>query len=308
MSEAVALAVDWGTTSFRMWALGPDGEVLCERRAADGLMSAVSEGFEAVLERHAQAAGIGPDVPAMLCGMVGSRTGWMEVPYIDAPVALIDLGRHAARVGGVRRDTRILPGVAQRGSAPDVMRGEETKLLGLGREDGLVLMPGTHTKWVRLEGGRLTRFSTFMTGEIFAHLRGAPNSVLAQALPSSAEGPDTDTPAFAQAVRDGFEAPEGIANRLFGLRASWLLDDTPPARTLARLSGLLIGAELAGAAKLHGALDGCCLVGAGPGAEAYARALDAIGVARVAQVDADICVRNGLIRAARGVTLEDAGA
>ena len=107
---------------------------------------------------------------------------------------------------------------------------------------------------------------------------------------------------------DGFEAPEGIANRLFGLRASWLLDYTPPARTLAQLSGLLIGAELAGAAKLHGALDGCCLVGAGPGAEAYGRALDAIAVARVAQVDADICVRNGLIRAARGVTLEDAGA
>lgn len=293
--RARKLLVDWGTTSFRLWAVDADGAVLAERRSSEGLTSAGD--FDAVLESHAAALGVGIDVPAILCGMVGARTGWLEAPYLDAPVQLSDVAGRASRVKAASRAVFILPGVCQRHPAPDVMRGEETKLLGLGRDDGLVLMPGTHTKWARLDGGFLSGFSTFMTGEIFAHLRGAPTSVLRQAV-GDAPLAQTSGPVFADAVRAGFEAPERLANAAFGVRAGWLIDGTPAADGLARLSGLLIGAEIAGARTLYSNLDGVVPLGAGPGAQAYLDALAALDIAHAPPVDADGCVRAGLSRAA----------
>ena len=250
-----------------------------------------------MLESHAAALGVGSDVPAILCGMVGARNGWLEAPYLDAPVPLSDVAGRATRVTKASRAVFILPGVCQRRPAPDVMRGEETKLLGLGRDDGLVLMPGTHTKWARLDGGLLAGFSTFMTGEIFAHLRGAPTSVLRQAV-GEAPLAQTSGPVFADAVRMGFEAPERLANAAFGVRAGWLIDGTPAEDGLARLSGLLIGAEIAGARALYGDLDGVVPLGSGPGAQAYLHALAALDIAHAPSVDADGCVRAGLSRAA----------
>lgn len=293
--RARTLLVDWGTTSFRLWAVDADGAILAERRSGEGLTS--TGDFDAVLESHAAALGVGIDVPAILCGMVGARTGWLEAPYLDAPVQLSDVAGLATRVKAASRAVFILPGVSQRAPAPDVMRGEETKLLGLGRDDGLVLMPGTHTKWARLEGGFLSVFSTFMTGEIFAHLRGAPTSVLRQAV-GDAPLAETFGPVFADAVRAGFEAPERLANAAFGVRAGWLIDGTSAADGLARLSGLLIGAEIAGARTLYADLDGVVPLGAGPGAQAYLDALAALDIAHAPPVDADGCVRAGLSRAA----------
>ncbi len=289
------LLVDWGTTSFRLWAVDADGAVLAERRSGQGLTSAGD--FDAVLESHAAALGIDTDVPAILCGMVGARNGWLEAPYLDAPVALSDVAGRATRVKGASRPVFILPGVSQRRPDPDVMRGEETKLLGLKRDDGLVLMPGTHTKWARLDAGALTRFSTFMTGEIFAHLRAAPTSVLRQAV-GDAPLAETSRPVFADAVRAGFEAPGRLANAAFGVRAGWLLDGIAAADGLARLSGLLIGAEIAGARALYADLDGVVPLGAGPGAQAYLDALAALDIAHAPPMDADGCVRAGLSRAA----------
>lgn len=293
--RARTLLVDWGTTSFRLWAVDADGAILAERRSGEGLTS--TGDFDAVLESHAAALGVGIDVPAILCGMVGARTGWLEAPYLDAPVQLSDVAGLATRVKAASRAVFILPGVSQRAPAPDVMRGEETKLLGLGRDDGLVLMPGTHTKWARLEGGFLSVFSTFMTGEIFAHLRGAPTSVLRQAV-GDAPLAETSGPVFADAVRAGFETPERLANAAFGVRAGWLIDGTSAADGLARLSGLLIGAEIAGARTLYADLDGVVPLGAGPGAQAYLDALAALDIAHAPPVDADGCVRAGLSRAA----------
>ncbi|KHJ54644.1 hypothetical protein LA66_08605 [Aureimonas altamirensis] len=293
--RARTLLVDWGTTSFRLWAVDADGAILAERRSGEGLTSAGD--FDAVLESHAAALGVGIDVPAILCGMVGARTGWLEAPYLDAPVHFSDVAGRATRVKAASRTVFILPGVSQRAPAPDVMRGEETKLLGLGRDDGLVLMPGTHTKWARLDGGFLSGFSTFMTGEIFAHLRGAPTSVLRQAV-GDAPLAETSGPVFADAVRAGFEAPERLANTAFGVRAGWLIDGTSAADGLARLSGLLIGAEIAGARTLYADLDGVVPLGAGPGAQAYLDALAALDIAHAPPVDADGCVRAGLSRAA----------
>ena len=300
VSHAVA---DWGTSRFRLWALGPDGEVLGERRSEDGLTRAAGTGFETVLESHLAALGVPAGVPVMLCGMVGARTGWVEAGYLDAPVRLDHLAERATPVPARLRPVRILPGIAQRDAGrPDVMRGEETQLLALSAEgfSGLACLPGTHSKWVRLEGGTITRFATFLTGELF-HLVGA-GSVVAQAMAGA--GPvDPATPAFAEGVADALEYPEELSNRLFELRARWLLDGPAPTETLARLSGLLIGLELAGAGRRFGALDGTQLIAAGAAAGLYAHALAIAGARGVPVRDADTLVRAGLHAAAASAFL-----
>jgi 2-dehydro-3-deoxygalactonokinase len=295
------VAVDWGTSSFRLWALDPSGQVLAERRSAQGLAAAAAEGFEAVLEAHLGALGVPKRVPVMMCGMVGSRNGWVEAPYFNAPLRLELLAGQAIAAPAAGRTVCVLPGIAQRDIAhPDVMRGEETQLLALGREGrfGLACLPGTHSKWVLLEDGAVERFATFMTGELFQLLRTA--SVLAPAL-AAASPVDAASPAFAFAVADALDAPETASNSLFELRAGWLLADTEAADTLARLSGLLIGLELAGARRRLGKLDGTTLIASGPIVQLYRRAFSVAGVSEIVVRDAEACVRAGLHVAARQV-------
>ncbi len=164
-------AIDWGTSSFRLWLLSNDGAVLAERRSDEGMIRAANTGFDAVLERHLAELGAPAKLPVIICGMAGARQGWREAGYLDTPADVADIIRNALIVDGYPRDVRILPGIAQReAGAPDVMRGEETQLLGLvadGVRSGLVCMPGTHSKWVTLGGGKVEGFSTYMTGELF---------------------------------------------------------------------------------------------------------------------------------------------
>ncbi|MDR6953475.1 2-dehydro-3-deoxygalactonokinase [Ancylobacter sp. 3268] len=293
------VVVDWGTSSFRLWALDAEGGVLAERRSDQGLKASAAAGFEAVLESHLAALGVPEGVPVMMCGMVGSRAGWKEAAYVDAPVRLDRLAALATEVPAARRLVRILPGIAQRdGEHPDVIRGEETQLLALASDgyDGLACLPGTHSKWVRMEAGAVAGFATFMTGELFQLLRTA--SVVAPAAEGAA-AVDAGSPAFAGGVADALEAPAAIGNRLFELRAGWLLADEPADATLARLSGLLIGLEITGAYARMGALDGAVLVASGPIAELYRRAFTMAGVAGIGLCDAETCVRGGLHEAAR---------
>jgi 2-dehydro-3-deoxygalactonokinase len=294
MGSLSHVVVDWGTSSFRLWALDPSGRVLAERRSAQGLAASAAEGFEAVLESHLGALGVPKRVPVMMCGMAGSRTGWVEAPYLNAPVRLDHLAGQAIAAPTAGRVVRILPGIAQRDIAhPDVMRGEETQLLALCREGrfGLACLPGTHAKWVMLEDDAVQHFATFMTGELFQLLQTA--SVLAPAL-AGASPVDAAAPAFAFAVADALDAPETMSNRLFEVRADWLLADVDAADALARLSGLLIGLELAGARRRIGELDGATLVASGPTAALYRRAFSVAGVSDVAVRDAEACVRAGL--------------
>lgn len=172
MSEPAFIAVDWGTTSFRLWLLSRSGAVLAERRSAEGMTTAMRTGFAEVLQSHLDAIGAPDNLPVLVCGMAGARQGWVEAGYIDVPASLSAVLDGAVRVPGQARDVRILPGLAQRDkNAPDVMRGEETQLLGaLASADAgekLVCMPGTHSKWVTVKGGDVTGFATFMTGELF---------------------------------------------------------------------------------------------------------------------------------------------
>jgi 2-dehydro-3-deoxygalactonokinase len=295
------VVVDWGTSSFRLWALDSDGRVLAERRSQEGLAASGERGFETVLDSHLVALGVPDDVPVMMCGMVGSRTGWVEATYLDAPIELDGLVARTTIVPSSRR-IHILPGVGQRhGSGPDVMRGEETQLLaviGNAGEGGLVCLPGTHSKWVRLHGRAVAGFSTFMTGELFHLLRTA--SVIA---PAVADAPDVDpaSDGFAAGVADALESPALIGNQLFALRADWLLNGVAADASLARLSGALVGLDLTGPSARYGTLSRATLIAAGATAALYATALRIAGATDVAVLDAEDCVRRGLYVAALAV-------
>ncbi|PZQ79372.1 MAG: hypothetical protein DI549_20290 [Ancylobacter novellus] len=298
MAAVSHVVVDWGTSSFRLWALDRAGHVLGERRSGQGLTTATGEGFEAVLETHLAALDIADGIPVMMCGMVGARSGWVEAAYVDIPAGLEGLAERAVHVPSARRLIRILPGLAQREAGRhDVMRGEETQLLPLARAgfEGLACLPGTHSKWVRVAQGEAQGFATFMTGELFQLLR--TGSIIAPAV-DAATTVDPESPVFAQGVGDGLALPEALGNQLFRLRASWLLAGEAPAASLARLSGLLIGAELAGAARLVGPLENVALIASGAIAGLYGTALGVAGIAGVAPVDAEASVRAGLHAAA----------
>src|SRR5471030_2069696 len=144
MNQAAYVAVDWGTSSFRLWLIDGAGSVLKERRSQEGMMEAGKLGFATVLQSHLDAVGAANNLPVVICGMAGARQGWVEAGYIDTPARLASILQGAVPVPGQSRDIRILPGIAQRDpKTPDVMRGEETQLLGSLGADGeaLVCMP-----------------------------------------------------------------------------------------------------------------------------------------------------------------------
>jgi 2-dehydro-3-deoxygalactonokinase len=283
-------AVDWGTSSLRVWLLDRSGKAIAGRRSGEGMSTLTSDRYEGVLESHLAALGAAASLPVVICGMAGSRQGWVEAPYLDVPAALGDIANSAIHVPGTTRDIRIVPGLAQRDpKSPDVMRGEETQLLGaFGGETGdrLACMPGTHSKWVRVEGGRVTAFTTYMTGELFAAIRG--HTILAHAIAD--EAPDES--AFRNAVGEALENPQSLTAQLFSIRASQLLGFARAQASHSAISGLLIGMEIAAARKagISGKVD---LIAGGAIAERYATALGMAGVS-FDRRDADHCVIGGL--------------
>ncbi|MEW9616383.1 2-dehydro-3-deoxygalactonokinase [Shinella sp. S4-D37] len=302
VSAPAYVAVDWGTSSFRLWLIGTDGVVLAERRSGEGMTTAARTGFAEVLQSHLAAVSAPAGLPVLVCGMAGARQGWVEAGYLDTPAALADIPAAAVRVPGLPADIRILPGLAQRdAAAPDVMRGEETQLLGaaaeLGDGDHLVCMPGTHSKWVRLSGGRVTGFSTFMTGELFEAI--ATHTILSHALADAgaiAGGND----AFRAAVARMVANPALATSQMFSVRAGSLIAGLSPVDAKARLSGTLIGLEIAGALSLVAEGTPVTLVVSGGLGALYEKALAAAGLSPVV-VDADAAVRKGLAAGAKAL-------
>lgn len=241
MTHPACVAIDWGTSSFRLWVLDRDGRVLAEESADHGMGRIGPADYPALLETSLERLSVEPHVPVVICGMVGAAQGWIEVPYLPMDADLTRLGEAARRAPGTRYDVRILPGLRQ-SEPPNVMRGEETQIAGFlsGRTafSGTLCLPGTHCKWVRLDHGRISRFSTAMTGEAFALFAG--QSVLRHGL--AADGWDEE--AFASAVRRVLDRPEAAWTALFEVRARGLLCGQTPEQARATLSGLLIGAEL----------------------------------------------------------------
>ena len=233
--------------------------------------------------------------------MAGARQGWVEAPYLKIPTRLDALHEGAIRIDAPG-DIRILPGIAQaRPDRPDVMRGEETQLLGVTEADfsGLVCIPGTHSKWVRIEAGRIVEFSTYMTGELYAVI--AQHSILAHAVEPEGPAPMDSRP-FREGLSTALAAPTALTASLFRLRAAQLLGFEQRADGAARLSGLLIGAEIADALHRHGLigsgpLRSVRLIGAGALGQLYEAALSAQGL-DVTTVDAEQASRLGLAKAA----------
>lgn len=302
MNGAALAAVDWGTSSFRLWLLDTNGAILAERRGSEGMLVAGTEGFSAILERYLADVGAPKDLRVIVCGMAGARQGWLEAPYVAVPANLDAILAGAVSVPGSSREVRILPGLAQTDAdAPDVMRGEETQLAGIlplfsqGRH--LVCMPGTHSKWVETRDGVVGAFHTWLTGELFALL--ATQSILRHSLGGTVAATAPDNPVFLntciRALGDGGDISPG----LFRIRAATLLHDLQPVDAAATLSGLLIGAEVASARRVfEKSAEEIILVASGSLGLLYVTALKLAGCP-VIQADAEQAVRTGLFEAAR---------
>ncbi len=269
------IAVDWGTTHLRAFAMGPAG-VLAEAESDDGMATLARDGYEPALMRLV-APWLAPGAPVdiIACGMVGSRQGWVEAPYRDTPCAPLDPSTLVTvPLADPRLTLRLVPGLRQVRPA-DVMRGEETQIAGalaaMPGFDGVLCLPGTHSKWVHVSAGEVVSFQTCMTGELFALL--STQSVLRHGM----AGDGWDEHSFINALSDAMSQPERFSARLFSLRAEALIANLSPACARARLSGLLIGIELA-ATRPYWLGQQVVIVGAPKLAATYAAALAAQGV------------------------------
>ena len=229
------IAIDWGTSSFRAYRLDALGSILESRASNQGIMNVAPGQFPRILEEQIRGWEEGPIV---MSGMVGSRQGWAEAPYVPCPAGFDEIAAclHDVRWGG--RSAWIVPGLSCRDAAGvlDVMRGEETQILGCGVE-GTVCLPGTHSKWIEVKNGRIERFCTFMTGEVYAVLK--QHSILGRMM----EEGKPDAGAFADGVRRSGE-PGGLLHHLFGVRSRGLTGELGPAGSASYLSGIVIGHEL----------------------------------------------------------------
>ncbi len=280
MSEAATpyiIGINWGSTNFRAFRIGHDGQVtgaIEQPRGIAGLERAQMQALlEDVVAQWPQATRI------YASGMVGSNIGWSDAGYVECPATLDALAAqlHPVQIGA--HAVAIVPGLACRrpDGAPDIMRGEETELLGLVAagavpDTGVVALPGTHSKWVQLEGGTVVAFMTAMSGEIFDRLTAAG------LLASVVDGPAHDGAAFIDGLHAAHDGGMGLGTLLFGARAKVIRGDLPRRDGAAYLRGLLIGAELSDVRRQWPqALHAVPLVGAAPVCALYARALVELG-------------------------------
>lgn len=288
------IAVDWGTSSFRAYRIDAAGIVVDKREAPLGILAIKEQRFAEALESQVGdwiEAGVHP---IMMSGMIGSRQGWREQAYVRCPAGPEEL---AAKLGSVTwgmqgRKAWIVPGLITRDAqgVHDVIRGEETQIFGvlgdLGPGSHTLCLPGTHSKWVRVEDGRIASFTTHMTGELFAVLR--DHSILGRTMENAGDIPTAFDAGLARSRQPG-----GLLHHLFGVRADSLAGTLTAEAAHEFLSGLLIGHEIAAVAPTGGTVH---ILGSQSLAARYERALSAAGC-RAHTLDPDAAVR-GLIRLA----------
>ena len=272
MSEPSFIGVDWGTTSFRAYLADADGRAVETLPSGDGALTLKAGEHEPYLARRL--AGW-PRLPILACGMVGARQGWREAAYAPCPAGLAEIAGALLAIPTDMGEVRIAPGLSatDRAGAPDVMRGEETQILGAlaaGCGDGIYVLPGTHSKWARVERGRILGFDTYMTGEVFSVLR--THSVLGRMM-----APERSGEGFARGVLAAreLERPGDLLHAIFAARTFGLFETMPADQLGEYLSGLLIGAEiLAGAAGASRAVA----IGAAALTARYVEAGETLGV------------------------------
>ncbi len=284
------IAVDWGTSNRRAYLLDAAATCIDEFEDGQGILSVPAGQFPRAVAEIRRRLG---DKPLLLAGMIGSNRGWVEAPYVPCPAGLDELAR--ALVWPSDREA-IVPGMSYVGDdRADVMRGEEVQLLGAAADgtippDCLVCHPGTHNKWARLAGGKLTSFRTVMTGELFNLLK--EHSILADLLQPDVE-PEDD--AFRAGVAHGL-GHDDVPAELFAVRARCLLGKSPKAQAASYTSGLLIGADVR--IGLTGQAPAEVIVMGRPElTELYAAALEQTGV-RATELDGERCFLAGIARIA----------
>jgi 2-dehydro-3-deoxygalactonokinase len=289
LAKADWIAVDWGTSNLRAYAM-QGARMLAKATSGEGMGKLAKGDFEPTLLRLISEWGL-DGLPIVACGMVGARQGWVEAPYRKTPCAPLAPDLIEAPCAHGHR-VHIVPGLSQDAPA-DVMRGEETQIAGYlalnPGWDGILVMPGTHTKWVHLSAGEVVSFQTFMSGELFALL--SETSVLRHTI--AQDGWQEAT--FQEAVADAISKPERLAARLFSLRAASLLHGQSAEAARAALSGLLIGVELA-AAKPYWLGQNIAILGTHTQARAYQSAL-ALQGAQARLVEAEATTLAGLTAA-----------
>jgi 2-dehydro-3-deoxygalactonokinase len=290
------IGVDWGTSNRRAYLLDTNGQQLDKREDGTGVLALNGKDFGASLDAWLEDWFAKGPYRLWLTGMVGSRIGWQEVPYLSAPTPLSALVRSPVPLSG-RDNTWLLPGVSQKmpvGQA-DVMRGEEAQLLGAWRQcrrDGWYVLPGTHSKWVYMEDGVIRRFRTYMTGELFAQL--SRNGTLAAVMDGAGEIGE----AFDAGIQRGFN---GGLEELFSIRAGVLLGELTSADAPSYLSGMLIGCEWGAALRARVDRFAPLAIIASPAlAERHARAAALFGVP-VELIEPDQCYVHALRQLADAV-------
>lgn len=291
------IGVDWGTSSLRAFLFDATGTVIQTRADKQGISSVQPAEFETVFDALLN-GWQGP--PVLLSGMVGSRNGWREAPYVAGPAGLAEIAAgaivaRAARVdahGAHQAEALILPGVSFEtlDGVMDVMRGEETQILGVmaDADDGLVIAPGTHSKWAQVRAGRILSCATYMTGEMLALL--STHSILGRLM----SGRDWHERAFDLGVTRALARPD-LLGQLFSVRTEGLFGRIPGENLFCYLSGVLIGAEIGAGlrAGIHGQVR---VIGRPDVTGAYVRALMLAGMPDATQIDGEHASAAGLWR------------
>ena len=310
MTTAKIIGVDWGTTSLRSYAVSNTGEVLAAHSEPAGILNVVDGDYTGVLSRvleRLEDAG-SATTPVVMSGMIGSRQGWVEAPYVACPANLGDVAAQMIEIdSGLPRRVLLVPGLTTRSAegVPDVIRGEEAQVFGasavLDLTDGQFVLPGTHSKWIRIKDSRIADFQTYMTGEAFAALK--EHTILGRLML------EADPPAGDGGTPEGFERgvlassakgrPGHLLHQIFSARTLVLFGELSERDTAGFLSGLLIGAEIRAATQ--GTSDNNLTDGHQPIyimagstlATLYAKAADVLGV-QTRAVDAASIVRGHL--------------
>ena len=295
MDSSVTIFGDWGTSRLRLYLR--QGKSVLDRRDGPGIGALTQSPRDTFLDLVGDWREAGPSL-ALLCGMVGSRNGWQEAAYAPCPAGAADIRERLLHLDADGLPVAIVPGLSCVNAlgGPDVMRGEETQILGalslnpnLAKGRHLLALPGTHTKWVVVEDGAITSFLTAPVGELYALLR--EHSILAKAAPG--DGPDSPE-GFARGVaRIVEQGPARLPHLIFETRSRQLLNGLPKDQAMGFLSGLLIASDTATTSSWFGDLGQVSLIGAPALSALYAQAIAAHGGSSVA-VDGDSAVLAGL--------------
>ena len=243
------IAVNWGTTNFRAYRMGPGGAVVDRRESGRGILTVDAGGFPQVLQGQVEDWLADGERSVLLAGMAGSRQGWKEAAYVQCPGGIEQLVEAIVPVEFAAADVRLVPGMIffDENGVPDVMRGEETEVVGVldsCRGDALICLPGTHSKWAQIRNEKIVAFATVMTGEVYAVLR--QHTILSRSM---TEGPVIDQ-AFERGLARSSDSG-GLLHHLFGVRSLVLASRMQDEEASSYLSGLLIGHEIGSRVQDH---------------------------------------------------------